>query len=101
VIALEISSRDARVQGIRAENLTAVREGWPCTAATRNPWPRCGARVQRIRYGANETTYCPRQTDNKLLADRSLSRPLREDWPRTPEELALLRGSQQEQGCRT
>jgi formamidopyrimidine-DNA glycosylase len=44
--------------------------------------------VQRIRYASNETDYCPNcQTGGKLLADRSLSRLLRQDWPRTPEEL--------------
>ena len=54
----------------------------------RQPCPRCGARIQRIRYAANETNYCPVcQTGGKLLADRGLSRLLREDWPRTLEEL--------------
>jgi len=52
---------------------------------------RCGAKIQRIRYAANETNYCPNcQTGGKLLADRALSRLLREDWPRTPEELEML-----------
>jgi formamidopyrimidine-DNA glycosylase len=46
--------------------------------------------VRRIRYATNETNYCPTcQTGGKLLADRALSRLLREDWPRTPEELEL------------
>jgi len=50
--------------------------------------PRCGAKIQRIRYAANETNYCvPCQTGGKLLADRALSRLLREDWPRTLEEM--------------
>jgi len=48
----------------------------------------CGTRVQRIRYASNETNYCPRcQTGGRLLADRSLSRLLKRDWPRTIEEL--------------
>ncbi len=52
------------------------------------PCPRCGEKVQRIRYAANETNYCAHcQTGGKLLADRALSRLLREDWPRSLEEL--------------
>lgn len=52
------------------------------------PCPRCGEKVQRIRYASNETDYCARcQTGGKLLADRALSRLLREDWPRSLEEL--------------
>lgn len=51
------------------------------------PCPRCGTRIQRIRYAENEVNYCPRcQTGGKLLADRSLSRLLKQDWPRTVEE---------------
>lgn len=50
--------------------------------------PECGQKVQRIRYASNETNYCPGcQTSGKLLADRSLSRLLKSDWPRTPEAL--------------
>jgi formamidopyrimidine-DNA glycosylase len=50
--------------------------------------PRCGSPVQRIVYASNETNYCATcQTDGKLLADRSMSRLLKEDWPRTLEEL--------------
>jgi formamidopyrimidine-DNA glycosylase len=52
------------------------------------PCPICGTAVQRIRYAENETNYCPRcQTGGKLLADRSLSRLLKDDWPGTIEEL--------------
>ena len=55
------------------------------------PCPVCGAKVQRIRYASNETNYCARcQTGGRLLADRALSRLLREDWPRTLEELEAL-----------
>jgi formamidopyrimidine-DNA glycosylase len=55
------------------------------------PCPRCGAKIQRIRYADNETNYCANcQTGGKLLADRALSRLLREDWPRTLDELELL-----------
>jgi formamidopyrimidine-DNA glycosylase len=50
--------------------------------------PVCGTTVQRIRYAENETNYCPRcQTEGRVLADRSLSRLLKDDWPRTVEEL--------------
>jgi formamidopyrimidine-DNA glycosylase len=57
------------------------------------PCPRCGEPVQRIRYADSETNYCARcQTGGKLLADRSLSRLLKADWPRTLEKLdALMR----------
>ena len=52
------------------------------------PCPVCGTAVQRIRYAENETNYCPRcQTGGKLLADRALSRLLKDDWPRTIEAL--------------
>ena len=73
------------------EKVTAFREGMAVHGRYKEPCPRCGAKVQRIRYASNETNYCPTcQTGGKLLADRSLSRLLREDWPRTPEELELL-----------
>jgi formamidopyrimidine-DNA glycosylase len=52
------------------------------------PCRECGTLVQRIRYASNETNYCPRcQTGGRLLADRSLSRLLKRDWPRTVDEL--------------
>jgi formamidopyrimidine-DNA glycosylase len=73
------------------EKVTAFRDGMAVHGRYKEPCPRCGARVQRIRYAANETNYCPNcQTGGKLLADRALSRLLREDWPRTPEELEML-----------
>jgi len=72
------------------EKVTAFREGMAVHGRYRLPCPRCGAKVQRIRYASNETNYCPQcQTNGKLLADRALSRLLREDWPRTPEEWEL------------
>ncbi len=56
------------------------------------PCPVCGVTVERIRYAENEVNYCPRcQTGGKVLADRSLSRLLKEDWPRTAEEMELAR----------
>jgi formamidopyrimidine-DNA glycosylase len=73
------------------EKVTAFREGMAMHGRYKEACPRCGAKVQRIRYAANETNYCPNcQTGGKLLADRSLSRLLKQDWPRTPEELELL-----------
>jgi formamidopyrimidine-DNA glycosylase len=73
------------------ENVTAFRPGMAVHGRYKESCPRCGSKIQRIRYASNETNYCPTcQTGGKLLADRSLSRLLREDWPRTPEELDLL-----------
>jgi formamidopyrimidine-DNA glycosylase len=73
------------------EKVTAFREGMAVHGRYKQPCPRCNAKIQRIRYSSNETNYCPTcQTGGKLLADRSLSRLLRDDWPRTPEELEML-----------
>lgn len=70
------------------EKVTAFREGMAVHGRFKQPCPVCGAPVQRIRYAANETNYCARcQTDGRLLADRAMSRLLKEDWPRTLEEL--------------
>jgi formamidopyrimidine-DNA glycosylase len=69
------------------EKVTAFRDGMAVHGRFRLPCPVCGTAVQRIRYADNETNYCPRcQTGGKLLADRSLSRLLKDDWPRTIEE---------------
>jgi formamidopyrimidine-DNA glycosylase len=73
------------------EKVTAFREGMAVHGRYKQPCHRCGTKIQRIRYASNETNYCPTcQTGGKLLADRALSRLLREDWPRTMEELELL-----------
>ncbi len=73
------------------EKVTAFRPEMAVHGRYKKPCPRCHAKIQRIRYAANETNYCPTcQTGGRLLADRALSRLLREDWPRTPEELELL-----------
>ena len=73
------------------EKVTAFREGMAVHGRYKQPCPRCNSKIQRIRYASNETNYCPTcQTGGRLLADRSLSRLLREDWPRTPEELEML-----------
>jgi formamidopyrimidine-DNA glycosylase len=83
------------VQELRAEvgdkfpkKVTAFHDQMAVHGRYGKPCPRCGAKVQRIRYASNETNYCANcQTGGKLLADRALSRLLREDWPRSLEEL--------------
>jgi formamidopyrimidine-DNA glycosylase len=70
------------------EKVTAFREGMAVHGRFGQPCPVCGTPIQRIRYAENETNYCPQcQTEGRLLADRGLSRLLREDWPRSLEEL--------------
>jgi formamidopyrimidine-DNA glycosylase len=70
------------------EKVTAFHSAMAVHGRYREPCPVCGTPVQRIRYRDNETNYCPRcQTEGRLLADRALSRLLREDWPRTVEEM--------------
>jgi formamidopyrimidine-DNA glycosylase len=70
------------------EKVTAFRNDMAVHGRYGKPCPTCGAKIQRIRYASNETNYCPTcQTTGRLLADRSLSRLLRQDWPKTPEEL--------------
>ena len=70
------------------EGVTAFRPDMAVHGRFRQPCPDCGAPVQRIVYAENETNYCPRcQTGDRLLADRGLSRLLKQDWPRTIEEL--------------
>jgi len=73
------------------EKVTAFREGMAVHGRYGEPCPRCGEKVLRIRYADKETNYCARcQTGGKVLADRSLSRLLGADWPRTLEELESL-----------
>jgi formamidopyrimidine-DNA glycosylase len=74
------------------EKVTAFRKDMAVHGRFGEPCPRCGAKVQRIRYADNETNYCaPCQTGGKVLADRSLSRLLGADWPRTLDELEALK----------
>jgi formamidopyrimidine-DNA glycosylase len=74
------------------EKVTAFREGMTVHGRCGKPCPRCGAEILRIRYADNETNYCAKcQTGGRVLADRSLSRLLGADWPRTLEELEELR----------
>ena len=75
------------------EKVTAFREGMAVHGRYGKPCPVCGSTVQRIAYASNEANYCVAcQTGGRLLADRSLSRLLRDDWPRTLEELERRRG---------
>jgi formamidopyrimidine-DNA glycosylase len=78
----------AEAAGKFPEKVTAFREGMAAHGRYGQPCPRCGAKIQRIRYADRETNYCAKcQTGGKLLADRGLSRLLKEDWPRTLEEM--------------
>jgi formamidopyrimidine-DNA glycosylase len=74
------------------EKVTAFRKDMAVHGRFGEPCPRCGSPVQRIRYADNETNYCAAcQTGGKVLADRSLSRLLGKDWPRTLDELEALK----------
>jgi formamidopyrimidine-DNA glycosylase len=74
------------------EKVTAFRPEMAVHGRFGQPCPRCGANVQRIRYADNETDYCAIcQTGGKVLADRSLSRLMKSDWPRTLDELEALK----------
>ena len=75
------------------ENVTAFRAEMAVHGKHKQACPRCGSAIQRIAYASNETNYCATcQTGGKLLADRAFSRLLREDWPRTLEELEMKMG---------
>ena len=87
----------ARLRAERAggfpEKVTAFRPEFAVHGRHRQPCPACGGPVQRIVHAENETNYCPRcQTDGKILSDRSLARLLKDDWPRTIEELEQRAG---------
>jgi formamidopyrimidine-DNA glycosylase len=70
------------------EKVTAFREGMAAHGRYGKPCPVCGTPIQRIRYAANEANYCPTcQTGGRLLADRALSRLLRDDWPKSLDEM--------------
>ena len=78
----------AEAGGEFPEKVTAFREGMAVHGRFGKPCPVCGAPVQRIRYADNETNYCARcQTGGRLLADRAMSRLLKQDWPRSLDEL--------------
>jgi formamidopyrimidine-DNA glycosylase len=78
------------------EKVTAFRDAMAVHGRYGKPCPVCGTAIQRIRYAENETNYCPRcQTGGKLLADRSLSRLLKDDWPKTIEALENQRKNEE------
>jgi formamidopyrimidine-DNA glycosylase len=82
-----------KVTAFRKEMAVHGRYGMPC--------PRCGETIQRIRYADNETNYCARcQTEGRVLADRSLSRLLGKDWPRTLDELESMTRRARDDGGR-
>lgn len=90
-----VASLDEWIQRLRDEvgddwpkKVTAFRDDMAVHGKFGEVCPRCGSKVQRIVYASNETNYCATcQTDGKLLADRSLSRLLKDDWPKTVEDL--------------
>jgi formamidopyrimidine-DNA glycosylase len=95
-LQLWIDRLQTEAQASFPEQVTAFRKGMAVHGRYGKPCPRCGEKVQRIRYADNETNYCPRcQTNGKLLADRALSRLLGSDWPRTLDELESLKRRQE------
>ncbi len=91
-LTLWIDRLGAEAQAGFPEKVTAFRKEMAVHGRYGKPCPRCGEKIQRIRYADNETNYCARcQTGGKVLADRGLSRLLKSDWPRTLEELEALK----------
>jgi formamidopyrimidine-DNA glycosylase len=91
-LELWIERMSAEAQIAFPEKVTAFRPDMAVHGRFGEPCPRCGEKIQRIRYADNETDYCARcQTGGKVLADRSLSRLLKSDWPRTLDELEALK----------
>jgi formamidopyrimidine-DNA glycosylase len=91
-LELWVARFNAEAQIKFPEKVTAFRPEMAAHGRFNLPCPRCGSPIQRIRYADNETNYCPTcQTNGKVLADRSLSRLLGSDWPRTLDELEALR----------
>jgi formamidopyrimidine-DNA glycosylase len=91
-LQLWIDRLNAEADASFPEKVTAFRKDMAVHGRFGEPCPRCGEKIQRIRYADNETNYCARcQTAGKVLADRSLSRLLGSDWPRTLDELETLK----------
>jgi formamidopyrimidine-DNA glycosylase len=91
-LALWMERLRAEAQKNFPEKVTAFREEMAVHGRYGLPCPRCGEKIQRIKYADNETNYCARcQTGGKVLADRGLSRLLKSDWPRTLDELEALK----------
>lgn len=91
-LALWIDRLNKEAQKSFPEKVTAFRDDMAVHGRYQKPCPVCGEPIQRIRYADNETNYCARcQTNGELLADRSLSRLLKSDWPKTLDELEALK----------
>jgi formamidopyrimidine-DNA glycosylase len=91
-LQLWIDRFNAEARNTFPEKVTAFRPEMAVHGRFGQPCPRCGEKVQRIRYADNETDYCARcQTAGRVLADRSLSRLMKSDWPRTLDELEALK----------
>ena len=91
-LRLWIDRLSAEAKGGFPEKVTAFRPEMAVHGKFGQPCPRCGEPIQRIRYADNETDYCVRcQTNGKLLADRGLSRLMKQDWPKTLDELEALK----------
>jgi formamidopyrimidine-DNA glycosylase len=91
-LQLWITQLGAEAEAVFPEKVTAFRRDMAVHGRYGQPCPTCGDKVLRIRYADKETNYCARcQTGGKVLADRSLSRLLGSDWPRTLEELEALK----------
>jgi formamidopyrimidine-DNA glycosylase len=91
-IEIWVDRLSAEADAAFPEKVTAFRKDMAVHGRYGAPCPRCGEKIQRIRYADNETNYCARcQTGGKVLADRGLSRLLGSDWPRTLEELEALK----------
>jgi formamidopyrimidine-DNA glycosylase len=92
ILGLWIDRLRAEAEAGFPEKVTAFRNEMAVHGRYGQPCPRCGEKIQRIRYADNETNYCARcQTGGRVLADRALSRLLGSDWPRTLEELEALK----------
>jgi formamidopyrimidine-DNA glycosylase len=92
ILTLWIDRLQGEAQTKFPEKVTAFRPDMAVHGRYNLPCPRCGQKIQRIRYADNETNYCATcQTGGKVLADRSLSRLLGSDWPRTLDELEALK----------
>ena len=91
-LQLWMDRMSAEAKAAFPEKVTAFRPDMAVHGRFDQPCPRCGEKVQRIRYADNETDYCARcQTGGRLLADRSLSRLMKSDWPHTLDELEALK----------
>jgi formamidopyrimidine-DNA glycosylase len=100
-LQLWIDRLKAEAESSFPEKVTAFRKDMAVHGRYGQPCPRCGETIQRIRYADNETNYCARcQTEGRVLADRSLSRLLGRDWPRTLDELESMTIRAREDGTR-